>query len=77
VAADTRVENYILPLRDGLNIARKLWVLQYRRRWFFMMIMIEGKNHNYKSKYRTFFPAVYSVFHLRAKKVFRYYFQKS
>jgi predicted O-methyltransferase YrrM len=24
VAADTRVENYILPLRDGLNIARKL-----------------------------------------------------
>jgi hypothetical protein len=27
-----------------------------------MMIMIEGKNHNYKSKYRTFFPAVYSVF---------------
>ena len=24
VLADTRVENYILPLRDGLNIARKL-----------------------------------------------------
>jgi len=24
VAADTRVENFILPLRDGLNIARKL-----------------------------------------------------
>jgi predicted O-methyltransferase YrrM len=24
VAADTRVENYILPLRDGLNIARML-----------------------------------------------------